>query len=268
MALMPARSGVPAVELRRLVKGFRGRPVLRGMDLVVHPGETYAIVGGSGTGKSVCIKHMIGLLKADAGEVWVEGQEVTRLSEQEWVVVRRRFGMVFQGAALFDSLSVRENVAWPLREHLDAPEERIRERVRVCLDAVGLPGVEDLLPGELSGGMRKRVGIARAIALEPEIMLYDEPTAGLDPSSARRIGDLIRGLQRELDATSVVVTHDMDLCCQVSDRLGLLHEGRIAIEGSPLELQAADPPLLREFLGGVGIRAMALGGAQGVEEGG
>lgn len=257
---------VPAVELRRLMKSFRGRPVLRGMDLRVHPGETYAIVGGSGTGKSVCIKHMIGLLRADAGEVWVEGRDVTHLSEEEWVPVRRRFGMVFQGAALFDSLSVRENVAWPLREHLDQPEETTRSRVRACLAAVGLPDVEEMLPGELSGGMRKRVGIARAIALEPEIILYDEPTAGLDPANARRIGELIRRLQSDLDVTSVVVTHDMDLCFQVSDRLGLLEEGRIAVEGSPGQLREADPPALREFLGGVGIGAVASTATRGVEE--
>lgn len=249
----------PAVELRRLVKSFRGRPVLQGLDVVVHLGETYAIVGGSGTGKSVCLKHMIGLLHPDSGEVWVEGRNVTRLSEDEWVPVRRRFGMVFQGAALFDSLSVRENVAWPLREHLDASEDRIRERVRACLEAVGLPEVEELLPGELSGGMRKRVGIARAIALEPDIILYDEPTAGLDPANARRIGELIRSLQTRLRVTSVVVTHDMELCCQVSDRLGLLEEGRIAVEGSPEELRQSDPPALRQFLGGVGMQSIASG---------
>ena len=162
-----------AVECRELRKSFGGRPVLRGVDLRIGAGQTYTILGGSGSGKSVCLKHMIGLLRPDAGQVFVFGQEVSRLSERELVDVRKNIGMVFQGAALFDSLNVRENVAYPLREHWKADEDEIRERVRTCLEAVGMPGIEELVPSELSGGMRKRIGVARAIALQPRIILYD-----------------------------------------------------------------------------------------------
>ena len=238
------------IELRQLRKGFAGRPVLEGLDLRIQRGETFTILGGSGSGKSVCLKHMIGLLRADGGEVHVLGQEVTRLSEQDWVPVRRRFGMVFQGAALFDSLSVLENVAWPLREHERWEEERVRARVRECLAAVGLEGVEALLPAELSGGMKKRVGVARAIALSPEVILYDEPTTGLDPANSRRVGRLIRHLQEQLQVTSVVVTHDMDLCFSVSDRVALLRDGRIVLEGAAEEIRSTEPPELRRFLEG------------------
>jgi phospholipid/cholesterol/gamma-HCH transport system ATP-binding protein len=219
-------------------KAFRDKPVLRGLELRVRSGETFTILGGSGSGKSVCLKHMIGLLRCDAGEVFVLGREVSRLPERDWVGLRRDFGMVFQGAALFDSLSVYENVAYPIREHMDWSEERVGERVRHCLEGVGLAGSEALLPAELSGGMRKRVGVARAIALSPRIVLYDEPTTGLDPANARRIGQLIRALQVELSATSVVVTHDLELCFAISDRVALLREGRLAVEGPAGEVRA------------------------------
>lgn len=240
----------PAIAMEGVRKAFRGKPVLRGVDLAVHPGETYTLLGGSGSGKSVCLKHMIGLLRADAGRIAISGQDVTSFSESDWIPVRRRFGMVFQSAALFDSLPVRENVAYPIREHRDWDEERIRERIRRCLEAVGLAGVEDLLPAELSGGMRKRVGVARAIALEPEIILYDEPSTGLDPANSRRIGELIRALQERLHVTSVVVTHDIPLCEAVSDRVGLLREGRVVFEGGAPDLARAEHPALREFLTG------------------
>ena len=226
-----------AVEFRGVRKAFRDKAVLRGLDLRVKSGETFTILGGSGSGKSVCLKHMIGLLRCDAGQVCVLGRDVSRLPEREWVGLRRNFGMVFQGAALFDSLSVYENVAYPLRQHLDWSEERVRERVEHCLDGVGLAGSEALLPAELSGGMRKRVGVARAIALSPRIVLYDEPTTGLDPANSRRIGQLIRTLQAELAATSVVVTHDLELCFAISDRVALLRDGRLAVEGTPAALR-------------------------------
>ena len=241
-------SGELALELRGVRKGFRGQPVLRGLDLAVPSGQTTTILGGSGSGKSVCLKHMIGLLRADAGRISVFGRDVTRLPEDEWVPLRREFGMVFQGAALFDSLSVSENVAYPIREHLDWPEERVRERVRRCLEGVGLAGVEPMFPAELSGGMRKRVAVARAIALEPRIVLYDEPTTGLDPANSRRVGQLIVALQRQLAATSVVVTHDIELCFAISDRVALLREGRLAVEGPPGEVR--EHPELRLFLEG------------------
>jgi phospholipid/cholesterol/gamma-HCH transport system ATP-binding protein len=226
-----------AVEFRGVRKAFRDKAVLLGLDLRVRSGETFTILGGSGSGKSVCLKHMIGLLRCDAGEVFVLGRDVSRLPERDWVGLRRDFGMVFQGAALFDSLSVYENVAYPIREHMDWSEERVRERVRQCLEGVGLAGSEALLPAELSGGMRKRVGVARAIALSPRIVLYDEPTTGLDPANARRIGQLIRALQVELSATSVVVTHDLELCFAISDRVALLREGRLAVEGPAGEVR-------------------------------
>ncbi|RIL03479.1 MAG: ABC transporter ATP-binding protein [Proteobacteria bacterium] len=240
-----------AVELCGVHKAFHGKPVLRGVDLAIARGETFTILGGSGSGKSVCLKHVIGLLRPDRGRIAVLGTDVGRLRETEWVAIRRRCGMVFQGAALFDSLSVHENVAYPLRQHQDLPEPRVRARVAECLEAVGLPGVEAMLPAELSGGMRKRVGVARAIALEPELVLYDEPTTGLDPANARRIAELIAELNRRLHVTSVVVTHDLDLCFAVSDRLGLLKGGRIAACGSVDEMRASEHPDVRAFFEGV-----------------
>jgi phospholipid/cholesterol/gamma-HCH transport system ATP-binding protein len=243
-------SGTNAVELRGVVKSFRGTPVLRGVDLAIATGETFTILGGSGSGKSVCLKHMIGLLRADAGRVAVLGTDVTRLKESQWVAIRKRCGVVFQGAALFDSLSVYENVAYPLRQHERWPEERVAERVEGCLDAVGLAGTGPMLPAELSGGMRKRVGVARAIALEPELVLYDEPTTGLDPANARRIGELIAELNQRLRVTSVVVTHDLDLCFAISDRVGLLKNGRIVDSGTVEEMRSSSHPAVCAFLEG------------------
>ena len=239
-----------AIELAGLSKAFNGVPVLGGLDLRIDVGETRTILGGSGSGKSVCLKHMIGLLQADSGTVRVHGQDVTRLSEERWVQLRRDFGFVFQGSALFDSIDVYENVAYPIREHLDWSEPQVRERVEASLEAVGLAGVERLVPDELSGGMRKRVGVARAIALQPRVILYDEPTTGLDPANSRRIGQLIRKLQRELQVTSVVVTHDMELCFSVSDRVALLRDGRIVLDGAAAELRDSGSPELRTFLEG------------------
>jgi phospholipid/cholesterol/gamma-HCH transport system ATP-binding protein len=240
-----------AVAFRGVHKGFRGHAVLRGVDFAIERGETFTILGGSGSGKSVCLKHIIGLLQPDAGSVHVLGTDVTALRENDWVAIRRRCGMVFQGAALFDSLSVYENVAYPLRQHKDLPEERLRERVAACLEAVGLPGVESMLPAELSGGMRKRVGVARAIALEPELILYDEPTTGLDPANSRRIAALISELNRRLDVTSVVVTHDLELCFAVSDRLALLKSGRIAACGTVEAMRASSHADVRAYFEGV-----------------
>ncbi len=244
-------AGAPAIELIGVTKSFHGKPVLRGVDLAIGAGETTVILGGSGSGKSVCVKHMIGLLRADGGELRVLGRDVTRLSESGWVGVRRDFGMVFQSAALFDSISVYENVAYPIREHERWEEARVAERVAECLTAVGLAGLEQLMPAELSGGMRKRVGVARAIALGPKIILYDEPTTGLDPANSRRIGELIQRLQRDLGATSVVVTHDLELARAIADRFALLKNGRIALQGDAEMLRAAEHPALREFMEGV-----------------
>ncbi|UCE85199.1 MAG: ABC transporter ATP-binding protein [Deltaproteobacteria bacterium] len=245
------RAQVPAIEFRELTRAFGRKSVLRGVNLVVPPGQTLTILGGSGSGKSVCLKHAIGLLRPDSGRVLVEGVDITGYTERQLIAVRKNVSMVFQGAALFDSLDVYENVAYPLREHWRASEAEIGDRVARCLAAVGLPGVERLLPAELSGGMRKRVGVARAIALEPRVILYDEPTTGLDPANQRRIGELIRDLQRRLGVTSVVVTHELELCFAVSDRVALLKDGRIAAEGSADEMRESQHPAVRAFLEGI-----------------
>ena len=258
------------VELCDLWKSFGSLPVLRGIDLRVAPGEILTILGGSGSGKSVCLKHMIGLLRPNRGRVIVDGRDVTDCSERAWIDVRKRFGYVFQGAALFDSASVAENIAYPLREHLDWSEEKIAARVRDCLAAVALPGIEEKMPAELSGGMRKRIGVARAIALEPAVILYDEPTTGLDPANSRRIGQLILALRKRLGATSVVVTHDLELCFSVSDRVVLLKDGEFVVEGTTEEVRASSHPDVREFLEG-GREALDVGGgpeARGEESAG
>jgi phospholipid/cholesterol/gamma-HCH transport system ATP-binding protein len=244
-------AGVPlAIELRGLYKAFRGNPVLRGVDLAIREGEIFTLLGGSGSGKSVCLKHMIGLLEPDAGRVIVFGRDITELGEDQLVDVRKALSMVFQSAALFDSLSVFENVAYPLREHLDWPEGRIAQRVASCLEAVGLPNSQALLPAELSGGMRKRVGVARAIALEPRAILYDEPTTGLDPANQNRIGELICALQRRLRITSVIVTHELELCFAISHRVALLKDGRIAAAGTADEIRRSAHPDVMAFLAG------------------
>lgn len=249
----------PLLELRGLTKSFGANRVLRGVDLRVERGEVLTILGGSGSGKSVMLKHLIGLLRGDGGSVVFEGDDVTALSEAQWIERRRRVGYVFQGAALFDSLTVYENVAYPLREHERWPEERVAERVAASLESVGLPGIERLMPAELSGGMRKRVGVARAIALEPDAILYDEPTTGLDPGNSRRIGRLIRALQDRLHATSVVVTHDVQLCRDVSDRVALLAEGRMIEQGTIAELDAGALPAVASFLEGETSDAVGAG---------
>ena len=238
------------IELAGVEKAFGHIPVLRGVDLRIHAGETFTILGGSGSGKSVCLKHMIGLLRPDRGSVRVFGEEIGWAPEHSLIPIRTAISMVFQGAALFDSLTVFENVAYPLREHRRWDEARIGARVDECLSAVGLAGVERRLPAELSGGMRKRVGVARGIAIEPRVILYDEPTTGLDPANQRRVAELIRRLQQRLGVTSVVVTHELDLCFSVSDRVALLKHGRIVAQGSAEAMRLSDHPDVRAFLSG------------------
>ena len=238
------------IELAGVEKSFGRLEVLRGVDLAIRAGETFTILGGSGSGKSVCLKHMIGLLRADRGAVRVLGEEITRAPESRLTAIRTAIAMVFQSAALFDSLSSYENVAYPLREHRDWDEARIAARVAECLAAVGLEGVERKMPAELSGGMRKRLGVARGIALEPRAILYDEPTTGLDPANQRRIAELIRSLQQQHGITSVVVTHELDLCFSISDRVALLKRGRIVAQGSAESMQHSDHPDVRAFLSG------------------
>ncbi len=246
-----AGDGTPvAIELRGVSKTFEGNRVLQGVDLAVRAGESLTIMGGSGTGKSVLLRLIIGLLKPDVGQILLEGQDIVPLRERELLRVRRKVGMVFQGSALFDSLSVGENVAYALREHTEWDEAAIGARVREALDLVGLDSVEDMDPAELSGGMRKRVAVARAIALPPRILLYDEPTTGLDPSNVEKVNELILSLKGKLGVTSVVVTHDMPSALKVSDRLALLHEGRVAAVGTPEEIQATHDSLIRDFMAG------------------
>jgi len=231
-----------------VAKAFGPKKVLRGLDLEVHRGETMVVLGPSGSGKSVLLKLALGLLRPDRGRIELAGEPVTGVPEHRLHRVRRKTAMVFQGGALFDSLSVGENVAFSLREHSDMGEAEIAARVGECLNMVKLSGIEDLMPSELSGGMKKRVALARAVALEPQVILYDEPTTGLDPVVAFRINRLIRGLQRGLGLTSVVVTHDIDSAAYVGDRIAWLLGGRIDFVGTMDEARARPPGPLHDFL--------------------
>ncbi len=246
----PAPDGSPAVEVRELGVDLGGRPVLRDVTFRVRPGETLSILGGSGAGKSTILRCILLLTHPDRGRILVQGRDVTRASFEEVLGIRRRIGMVFQASALFDSLSVYDNVAFPLHEHTDHGEDRIRERVHRVLTFVDLEPeeVEGLLPAELSGGMKKRVAIARALSASPEILLFDEPTSGLDPITTRTINELVVKLRRELDVASVVVTHDIRSALRISSRVALLHRGRIVFEGSPEEMVASEDDYVREFL--------------------
>jgi phospholipid/cholesterol/gamma-HCH transport system ATP-binding protein len=238
------------IRIRGLAKRLGRRDVLDGVDLDIPSGETIVVLGRSSTGKSVLLKHIIGLMEPDAGTVEVDGTVLQGLDERGLVEVRKRFGMLFQGSALFDSLSVGENVALPLREHTRMEEDAIRERVRERLAWVGLEGVEEMKPASLSGGMRKRVGLARAIAMDPAYILYDEPTTGLDPIMAGVIDDLIRSLQQRIGVTSVVVTHDLASAWRVADRIALLHAGRVVYSGTVAEARSTTDPALRQFVDG------------------
>jgi phospholipid/cholesterol/gamma-HCH transport system ATP-binding protein len=224
--------------------------VFEQLDLEVRRGEVLTVAGGSGKGKSVLLKLIVGLLKPDRGRVLVEGVDVAPLGERELRAVRHKLGMVFQGAALFDSMSVGENVAWGLVEQTDWPTDRIRARVAECLEQVGLPGIERVHPAELSGGMKKRVALARALAPGPDIILYDEPTTGLDPANTRRINELIVALQKRLGVTSIVITHDMTSAFAVSDRIGLIAERRLVLLLDARQAESAPPPELAAFVRG------------------
>ncbi len=250
----------PIVSLRGIEKAFDGRAVLRGLDLDVETGGSLVVMGPSGCGKSVLLKHIVGLLRPDSGEIRFHGTRTDRMNERGLRPIRRRIGFLFQGAALFDSMTVRDNVAFPLLETGQAGPD-LEVRVRETLDRVGLADALDKMPAELSGGMRKRVGLARAIVLEPEMVLYDEPTTGLDPIRANVINDLIVRLQRELRITSVVVTHDLDSAFQVADRMVLLHEGRVHLDGTPDTMRHTTDPVARAFLEGREMDASPEGDA-------
>ncbi len=240
----------PAIELRSVDKAFGHTVVYRNLDLTVRRGETMAVMGPSGSGKSVLLRLVTGLVRPDAGMVLVGGEDIVPLDEHALRPVRRKLGLVFQGAALFDSLTVAQNVAWGLREHYRWPPELLRKRVAECLERVGLPGTEHLMPAELSGGMKKRVGIARALAPGPEVFLYDEPTTGLDPANTRRVCELIQGLQAELHVTSVVITHDIHSAVSVSQRIGLVEQRRIGLVVDVETALRAPPPALEAFMQG------------------
>ncbi len=238
----------PFVEFHDLFKAYGPKQVLRGATLKVYRGEVLVILGGSGTGKSVTLRHMLGLEAPDSGRVIIEEEDITELPEEELYRVRKKFGMLFQSGALFDSMTVFENVAFPLREHTEMSEDEITRAVREKLELVNLPSSEHLMPVDLSGGMRKRVGLARSIVLDPKVILYDEPTTGLDPITAQTINELIVDLQAKLNVTSVVVTHDIHSAFSVGDRIAFLHQGVFEWIGTMDEARDADHAGLRDFL--------------------
>jgi phospholipid/cholesterol/gamma-HCH transport system ATP-binding protein len=238
------------IEVIDLRKSFDDLQVLKGVDLTIRKGETVVVIGRSGCGKSVLLRHIIGIMKPDSGKVLVDGVDITALEGDDLYEVRKRFGMLFQGAALFDSLSVWENVGLGLIEHTDLSREEIRKIVCQKLELVGLSRLDDKRPAELSGGMKKRVGLARAIAMDPPVVLYDEPTTGLDPIMADVINGLIRDLQKRLGITSIAVTHDIKSAYKIGDRLALLYGGKIVFEGTPDETRTTGNELVRQFIEG------------------
>jgi len=239
------------IEVRDLKKSFRERLILDGVNFGIEKGEALVIIGRSGGGKSVLLKHLIGLLQPDAGRVVIDGEDITRMNERELIRVRRKFGMVFQGAALFDSMNVMENVAFAFRQQQQFTAKEIALKVAEALDMVELPNIEHERPSELSGGMRKRVGLARAIVYRPEIVLYDEPTTGLDPIVSDSIDHLIMRVSERLKVTTVIVTHDMRTARRVGHRLALLHNKRIYVTGTPEDIFASADPVVRQFIDGV-----------------
>jgi len=246
----PRRGPKQIVRLRRLSKAFGKLHVLRSANLSFIRGESTVILGPSGTGKSVLLKHIVGLLRPDSGEVWFEGQRIDTLSDRELIEARKRIGLMFQGGALFDSMTVGENIEFPLVEHTKKSAEQRRSAVERVLALVGLPNREDQMPGSLSGGQRKRVALARAIVLEPCVMLYDEPTAGLDPMVADVINHLIVALSKKLGITSIVVTHDMVSANHIADRMVLLYDGRVICDGRPEVFRNSPDDLVQRFIHG------------------
>jgi len=240
----------PIIRFQGVSKSFGPKQVYEDLTLDIYPGETLTIIGGSGVGKSVALKLLIGLMDADGGTITAFGEQVTTMTEAELLKLRGRVAMLFQGAALFDSMTVEENIKYPLIEHGWGSDAEMDSRVEEVLGMVDMPGVQKLKPAELSGGMRKRVGLARAIAIKPEVILYDEPTTGLDPINVRRINGLILSLQEKLGVTSIVVTHDMDTVFTVTNRIALVYQRRCAFVGSPEEAKQSELRYLREFIAG------------------
>jgi phospholipid/cholesterol/gamma-HCH transport system ATP-binding protein len=238
------------IEFRGVKKAFGPKVVYRDLNLDIQEREVITIIGGSGQGKSVMLKMLIGLLELDGGSISFDGREISGYTEAEYAPVRKRVAMLFQASALFDSLTTKENVAYGLREQLEMSEIEISERVRESLTYVGLPGTEDTWPADMSAGMKKRVSLARALAIRPQVLLYDEPTTGLDPINVTRIADLIEHLNATLDVTSVVVTHDMDTALAISDRIAMIQDGYVIFSGTPDELLASEDPRVRDFIEG------------------
>lgn len=246
------------ISLRQLNITFGTHTVLDNIDLDVYKGETLAVLGPSGTGKSTVLRSMIGLLEPNGGQIFIQGEDVSGLDEDGWNRLRMKMGMVFQYSALFDFLTVGKNVAFGLRQHTDKSDEEIQGIVTQMLDLVGLPGTQDLYPAELSGGMKKRVGLARAIAVNPEIVLYDEPTAGLDPIMSRNISRLIKKTQEQLHVTSVLVTHDMQSAFYAADRVAMLYEGHIVAIGTAEEMKNSTNPIVKAFIEGREIKEQVI----------
>lgn len=238
------------IEIKDVFKSFRKNEVLKGVNLTIKKGETIVIIGRSGCGKSVLLKLIMGLLKPESGKILVNGDDVTVLNDKELRELRQKFGMLFQASALFDSMTVDENVGLGLREHTKLPEDKVKQRVQEKLRMVGLSEVEEKKPAELSGGMKKRVGLARAIAMDPEYVLYDEPTTGLDPIMADVINDLIISLRNTLSITSIAVTHDIVSAYKIADRIAMLYEGKIIFVGTPEEVKNTNDPTVRQFIEG------------------
>lgn len=245
------------IKIDAICKSYNDKAVLRDINLEIADGETLAIIGGSGSGKSTLLRLMIGLIKPTSGHIWLGDQDIAVMNEKELDKIRLHMGMVFQYSALFDSMSVGDNVAFGLREHTDYSEEKISEIVKEKLDVVGLPGTEKMMPGELSGGMKKRVSLARAIAFNPEIIFYDEPSSGLDPIMTDKIDDLIISTQKRLGVTSVVVTHDMASAVKIADRIAMVHEGELIAVDTTDNFRRINEPRVRAFL-----RDLYIEGAQ------
>jgi phospholipid/cholesterol/gamma-HCH transport system ATP-binding protein len=246
----PVPAGFDGIVIQGVSKAFGPKQVLQETDLLINKGETLVIIGRSGEGKSVLLKNIVRLLDPDEGRIWCEGIEVTGLPNNELMELRKRFGFLFQGAALFDSMNICKNVGLILEEHSGWSDDRIKQRACECLAMVGLDNAEDKLPSELSGGMKKRAGLARAIVMEPEYILYDEPTTGLDPITSDTINELIIKLQKELGVTSIVVTHDMPSAFKIADRIAMLSRGKIVYAGTVDEVRTSDHPMVRQFIEG------------------
>jgi phospholipid/cholesterol/gamma-HCH transport system ATP-binding protein len=238
------------IDAINLYKTFGGKEVLKGLNLTINTGITQVIIGRSGCGKSVLLKHIIGIIRPDSGQVIVDDKDITKMTSKQINELRLSFGMLFQGAALFDSLTVAENVGFNLIEHSDLDSVAISKRVKEALSLVGLYGIENLMPSELSGGMQKRVGLARAICMRPKIILYDEPTTGVDPIMADAVNDLIKRLHDKLEVTSIVVTHDMVSAYKVASDIAMLYDGKIVQRGTPEEIKNTNNPIVKQFITG------------------